>query len=76
MPSYHVRVEWTQELSFEKEVEADDFETAKKIALGIDPRDMTGDQFAAGEFILGEVVSDIDAYVDGDQVGVNGNDIE
>lgn len=70
MPKFHVRVEWTQELVLKTEVEADSLEAAKEIAISIDPNALELVDFAR-DVEFGDVVSDVDAMVDGNMVGCN-----
>jgi hypothetical protein len=58
-------VTWTQELSVEREVECDTAEAAEE-ALAIDPNDID-----PKTVIFGDIVSDVEAMVDGETVGVN-----
>lgn len=67
MAKFSIVVSWTQELSVEKEVEAASLEEATQMALAIDPNEGVEDK----DLVWGDVVSDIEAMVDGEEVGIN-----
>jgi hypothetical protein len=66
MAKFNIVVTWTQELSVEKEVEATSLEEATRMALAIDPNEDVDEHLN-----WGDVVSDIEAMVDGETVGMN-----
>jgi hypothetical protein len=67
MAKFNIVVTWIQELSVEKEVEAASLEEATQMALAIDPNEDVDDE----DLQWGDVVSDIEAMVDGETVGMN-----
>jgi hypothetical protein len=66
---FEILVTWTQDLSLELKVEAGSLEEATKMALAIDPNALTDKQIGQIEF--GDVVSDSEHFVNGDDVGTN-----
>jgi hypothetical protein len=66
MKKFKVLIAWTQEMSIEREIEAKNAKEAAELALEIDPNDVD-----PSECLRGDIVSDVETMVDGDQVGVN-----
>lgn len=72
MAKFKVKVEWTQYLSIEREVEADDLTEAAELAAEIDPN---GDINPA-EIVFGDIVSEVEASIDGEVVAVDNCTVE
>lgn len=67
MAKFTIKVEWSQYMRVDKTIEADSFEEAKAIALGIDPNEVD-----MKDVTYGEVTDDVVAFVNEEEVGVNG----
>lgn len=68
MAKYMVQVRWTQELSHSRLVEAGSLQEARDVATGLDPNG----GFDPRSLSFGDVVSDVEAVLDGQTVAING----
>lgn len=64
MKKFAIKVEWTQYMSHERVVECDTLEEAVEIATSFDPNSSSG-----LDVVAGDVISDVEAFVDGVPVG-------
>lgn len=68
MAKYMVQVRWTQELSYSRLVEAGSLQEARDVATAMDP----DEGFDPRGLSFGDVVSDVEAVLDGQTVAING----